>query len=213
MIYIFDDRAQRRKDNEEMLRNFSDLITFDTVKLISGKTADEFIFDSIEKNAECVIFHKSYELGDEFGTFETIRKLFTSFDIPIVIFSGGIEGSNKCAKEINMNADLMYHNLPFFLENRKENGSINIDTLIWGKMYRLNALLKFQNSISQKYLINNDPDCPLDNIEKVKRDIKNSCREINRDLADSIIIDIDANEQITWQDLAIIIDNNIRKFE
>ena len=211
MIYIFDDRAQRRKDNEEMLRNFSDLITFDTVKLISGKTADECFSDRI-KDSECIIFHKSYELGDEFVTFEKIRQLFTSFDIPIVIFSGGTEGSNKGAKEINMNADLMYHNLPFFLENRKENGSINIDTLLWGKMYRLNALLKFQN-ISQKYLINNDPDFPLDNIEKVKRDIKNSCREINRDLADSIIIDIDANEQITWQDLAIIIDNNIRKFE
>lgn len=212
MIYIFDDRAQRRKDNEEMLRNFSDLITFDTVDLISGKTADECIFDSI-KNPECIIFHKSYELGDETVTFETIRQLFTSLDIPVVIFSGGTVGSNKGAKEINMNADLMYHNLPFFLENRKKNGSINIDTLIWGKRYRLNALLKFQNTMSQKYFINNIPDDPLDNLETVKRDIKNLCREIHGDLADSIFIDIDANENITWQDLAIIIDNNIRKFE
>lgn len=212
MIYIFDDRAQRRKDNEEMLRNFSDLITFDTVELISGKTADECIFDSI-KNPECIIFHKSYELGDETVTFETIRQLFTSLDIPVVIFSGGTVGSNKGAKEINMNADLMYHNLPFFLDNRKKNGSINIDTLIWGKRYRLNALLKFQNTMSQKYFINNIPDDPLDNLETVKRDIKNLCREIHGDLADSIFIDIDANENITWQDLAIIIDNNIRKFE
>lgn len=211
MIYIFDDRAQRRKDNEEKLRNFSELITFDTIKLISGKSADECNFDSIE-NPECIIFHKSYALGDESVTFETIRQLFTSFDVPIVIFSGGTEGSNKSAKEINMNADLMYHNLPFFLENRKENGSINIDTLIWGKRYRLNALLKFQNTISQKYLINNDPDCPLDNLEKVKRDIEIPCRKIDRNLADSILTDIDAKKQITWQDLAIIIDNNIRKF-
>lgn len=212
MIYIFDDRAQRRKDNEVLLHNYSDIIKFDTVKLISGKPADECIFDSI-KNPECIIFHKSYELGDESVTFETIRQLFTSLDIPIVIFSGGIEGSNKGAKEININADLMYHNLPYFLENRKENGIINIDTLLWGKRYRLNALLKFQNSMSQKYFINNIPDDPLDNIETVKRDIKNLCREIHEDLADSIIIDIDANEQITWQDLAIIIDNNIRKFK
>ena len=158
-------------------------------------------------------FHKSYELGDETVTFETIRQLFTSLDIPVVIFSGGTVGSNKGAKEINMNADLMYHNLPFFLENRKKNGSINIDTLIWGKRYRLNALLKFQNTMSQKYFINNIPDDPLDNLETVKRDIKNLCREIHGDLADSIFIDIDANENITWQDLAIIIDNNIRKFE
>lgn len=212
MIYIFDDRAQRRKDNEELLRNYSDLIKFDTVKLISGKTADEWIFDYVD-NPECIIFHKSYELGDESVTFETIRQLFTSLDIPIVIFSGGIEGSNKGAKEINMNADLMYHNLPFFLENRKENGVININTLLWGKRYRLNALLEFQNTISQKYLIHNDLDITLDNFEKVKRDIGNLCRKIQGDLADSIISDLDANKQITWKDLAIIIDNNIRKFE
>ena len=212
MIYIFDDRAQRRKDNEEMLRNFSDLITFDTVDLISGKTADECIFDSIE-DVECIIFHKSYALGDEDVTFETIRQLFISLGVPIVIFSGGTEGSNKSANEVNMNADLMYHNLPFFLEKRKENGAINLDTLLWGKHYRLNALLKVQNTLSQKYLINNDPDASLDNLDKIKRDIKNSCREIQGDLADSIISDIDAYEQITWQDLAIIIDNNISKFE
>lgn len=212
MIYIFDDRAQRRKDNEEMLRKFSDIVTFDTVKLIPGKSADECIFDSIE-DVECIIFHKSYALGDEDVTFETIRQLFTSLGVPIVIFSGGTEGSNKGANEVNMNADLMYHNLPFFLEKRKENGAINLDTLLWGKHYRLNALLKFQNTLSQKYLINNDPDASLDNLDKIKRDIKNSCREIQGDLADSIISDIDAYEQITWQDLAIIIDNNIRKFE
>ena len=212
MIYIFDDRAQRRKDNEEMLRKFSDIVTFDTVKLIPGKSADECIFDSIE-DVECIIFHKSYALGDEDVTFETIRQLFTSLGVPIVIFSGGTEGSNKGANEVNMNADLMYHNLPFFLEKRKENGAINLDTLLWGKHYRLNALLKFQNTLSQKYLINNDPDASLDNLDKITRDVKNSCREIQGDLADSIISDIDAYEQITWKDLAIIIDNNIRKFE
>lgn len=212
MIYIFDDRAQRRKDNEEILRKFSDIVTFDTVNLIPGKSADECIFDSIE-DAECIIFHKSYALGDEDVTFETIRQLFISLGVPIVIFSGGTEGSNKSANEINMNADLMYHNLPFFLENRKENGMINIDTLLWGKKYRLNALLKFQNTLSQKYLINNDPNTLLDDLEKIKRDIKNSCREIHGDFANSIISDIGANKQITWQELAIIIDNNIRKFE
>lgn len=213
MIYLFDDRAQRRNDNEERLSDFSDLITFDTVKLISDKSADECIFDSIE-NPECIIFHKSYALGDSNVTYETIRQLFASLDIPTVIFSGGTEGCNKSAKEINMNADLMYYNLPYFLENLRENGSINIDTLIWGKRYRLNALLEFQNSLSQKYLINNDPDVLLDNLEKVKRDIDNSCRKIHeQDLRDAIISDIEATSQITWLDLATIIDKNIHNFQ
>lgn len=213
MIYIFDDRAQRRKDNEDKLRVFSDLIIFDTVKLISDKSADESIFDSIE-NPECIIFHKSYAFGDENVTFETIRQLFTGFGVPIVIFSGGIEGSSKCANSININADLMYDNLPYFLENRRENGQINIDTLLWGKKYRLNVLLKFQNTISKKYLINNDLDSSLEMIDNVKRYIKNSCREIHPDdFCDSVISDIEAIPQITWGDLAAVIDNNVKKFQ
>ncbi|MBD5241273.1 MAG: hypothetical protein HDS59_04260 [Barnesiella sp.] len=214
MIYIFDDRAQRRKYNEDKLRDFSDLITFDTLKVISGKSAEESIFDSIE-NPECIIFHKSYALGDENVTFESIRQLFTSLNIPIVIFSGGTEGSNKRDKEINMNADLMYNNLPFFLENLKENGEININILLWGKRYRLNALLEFQNSISQKYLINNDIDTALyDKLENVKRDIENSCRKIHEeDLRAAIISEIEATPQITWLDLAIIIDKHIHRFQ
>lgn len=213
MIYIFDDRAQRRKDNEDKLRAFSDLIIFDTVKLISGKSADESIFDSIE-NPECIIFHKSYALGDENVTFETIRQMFADFGVPTVIFSGGTEGSNKSAREIIMNADLMYNNLPFFLENRKENGQINIDTLLWGKKFQLNALLEFQNNMAQEYFINNDPDAPLYDLVKVQRYIKNLCRKIDRkDFLDTIISNIRATPQMNWRDLSTIIDNNIRKFQ
>lgn len=213
MIYIFDDRNQRRKANEEKLRVFSDLITFDTVRPISGKSADESIVDSIE-DPKCIIFHKSYVLGDSTVTYETIRQLFVDLGIPIVIFSGATEGSNKSANEININADLMYNNLPYFLEDLKENGEINIDILLWGKRHRLNALLEFQNSISQKYFINNDLDVLVDNLEKVKRDIENSCRKIHEEnLRYAIISDIEAMTQITWLDLAIIIDKNIHKFQ
>lgn len=210
MIYIFDDRAQRRKDNEENLRAFSDLIVFDTVKLISGKSADESIFDSIE-NPECIIFHKSYALGDENVTFETIRQLFAELEVPIVIFSGGTEGSNKSAKEININAGLMYNNLPFFLENRKKNGVINIDTLLWGKRYRLNALLEFQNKMAEKYFIDKDLDTQVNNPEKIKRDIKNLLMKIHVGLANEIIHDIDTNANITWSELYNLIDHNIYK--
>lgn len=213
MIYIFDDRAQRRKDNEEKLRAFSEFIIFDTVKLISGKSADESIFDSIE-NPECIIFHKSYALGDDNVTFETIRQMFADFGVPTVIFSGGTEGSNKSAKEIIMNADLMYNNLPFFLENRKKNGVINIDTLLWGKRFRLNALLEFQNKMAQEYFVNNDPDSPLYDHDKVQRYINNWGRKINtKDFIDTIISSIMATPQMTWSDLNTIIDNNIRKFQ
>ncbi|MBD5172378.1 MAG: hypothetical protein HDS24_04105 [Bacteroides sp.] len=210
MIYVFDDRTQRRKYNEDNLRDFSDIIIFDTVKLISGKSADESIFDSIE-NPECIIFHKSYALGDDNVTFETIRKLFADLEVPIVIFSGGTEGINKSAKETNINADLMYNNLPFFLENRKKNGVINIDTLLWGNRFKINSLLEFQNKMAEKYFINNDLDAQLDNPEKVKRDIKNLLMKTHVELAYAIISDFDINQDITWFELSNIINKNIHK--
>lgn len=144
MIYIFDDRAQRRKDNEESLRRYSDYIKFMTVNLIPGKSIEESIIDSID-NPECIIFHKSYVFEDQSVSFENIRELFMSFDVPIVIFSGGLEGNNKGLKEINMNADLMYENLPYFIDYLKEKKELNIDALLWGKS--MNSMLFFNSKI------------------------------------------------------------------
>lgn len=214
MIYIFDDRNQRRNANEEKLRDFLGFVTFETVHPIAGKSIEDVIIDSI-KNPDCIIFHKSYALGSEEITYETIRQLFAEFNIPVVIFSGGTEGSNKGAKEININADLMYENLPHFIEDFKEKGRINIDTLLWGKRYKLNAMLEFQNNISKDYFINNDPDSPVEEkLEKVKRDIEQSFRRFHvENLRDAIISEINTNAQLTWQDLATLIDNNIRKYQ
>nr|WP_303392021.1 hypothetical protein [Bacteroides intestinalis] len=131
-------------------------------------------------------------------------------NIPIVIFSGGIEGSNKSSKEININADLMYANLPFFLEDFRKNGVINIDTLLWGREYRLNAALQFQNKFSIEYLINQDPKEEITSLESVKRKIENGCRNISKELGDAIKADIDKCDRITWIEVARIIDYNIR---
>lgn len=127
MIYVFDDRFQRRTINSEKLKNFSELIVFKTLEIMPGKPVEECVIDSVD-NPDCILFHKSYRFEDSRVTFETIRQLFTSYNVPVVIFSGGIEGSNKGKIEINMNADLMYDNMLFFLEDFKSNNRINIDT-------------------------------------------------------------------------------------
>lgn len=212
MIYIFDDRIQRRNYNEEKLRGFSDIVTFDTVRLIAGKQADEIILDSIE-SPECIIFHKSYALGNDNITFETIRQLFVDLNIPIVIFSGGTEGSNKSANEINMNADLMYENLLYFIEDFKEKGQINLDILLWGKRHKLNALIEFQNRFSKKFFINKDPDATVDEFRVIERFIETNCEKINKEFAIAITREIKDNPRLTWMDLANIIDNNIRKLQ
>lgn len=209
MIYIFDDRIQRRNDNQEKLSDFSDIVKFDIVKNIPGKPVEDCVFDAII-DPECIMFHKSYVFEDNNVNFETIRALFVSLDVPIVIFSGGIEGGNKGYSEININADVMYENLPYFLADFKENKSPNIDILLWGKRYKLNAILEIQNKFAEEFFINNNFDENIQNIEKVKRTVRNLCRN-NNVLGDAILNEIGSKEQLTWGDLLSIVENNLKK--
>ncbi len=209
MIYVFDDRFQRRTINSEKLKNFSELIVFKTLEIMPGKPVEECVIDSVD-NPDCILFHKSYRFEDSRVTFETIRQLFTSYNVPVVIFSGGIEGSNKGKIEINMNADLMYDNMLFFLEDFKSNNRINIDTLLWGKRHRLNAMLQLQNSISIKYFVNNDLEKAIENTSDVIRTITKNCIKLGiADLGENIIFEIKA-QQLAWIDLAAIIETNIK---
>ncbi len=209
MIYIFDDRIQRRNDNQEKLSDFSDIVKFDIVKNIPGKSEEDCVFDAII-DPECIMFHKSYVFEDNNVNFETIRRLFISFDVPIIIFSGGIEGGNKGNSEININADVMYENLPYFLKDFKENKQINIDVLLWGKRYKLNAILEIQNKFAEEFFINNNFDENIENIDKVKRTVRNLCRN-NNVLGDAILNEIDIKGQLTWGDLLSIVENNLKK--
>lgn len=208
MIYIFDDRAQRRKDNEEKLIVFSGSIVFATVNIIPGKHVEECIFDSME-NPECIIFHKSFVFEDKSITFESIRHLFTSRGVPVVIFSGGTEGVNKGREEININADRMYRNLPYFLKDYQAHGVINIDILLWGKSYKLNALLQFQNELAREYIIDRNLEDAIENIERVKRTIRQKLLKIDKKMSDAILEALDKNLQMTWGDLTELIDNKI----
>ena len=209
MIYIFDDRIQRCNDNQEKLSDFSDIIKFDTLKIILGKSIEDCVIDAVVK-PECIMFHKSYVFEDDSVNFETIRQLFISYEVPIVIFSGGIEGGNKGNFEININADVMYENLPYFLKDFKENKQINIDVLLWGKRYKLNAILEIQNKFAEEFFINNNFDENIENIDKVKRTVRNLCRN-NNVLGDAILNEIDIKGQLTWGDLLSIVENNLKK--
>ncbi len=213
MIYIYDDRAVRREENQKKLADFEDLIRFEVVKIVPGKSVEECIINSIE-NPECIMFHKSYVFEDNEVTFETIRHMFISFNVPIVIFSGGTEGCNKGNPEIDINADLMYENLPCFLENFRKEKHINIDVLLWGKRYGLNAILEFQNKLAEKFFINHDLDEKMELDEISKMDIQMACNKFNKELGYSIISDIETmseKSRLTWLELRDIIDNNIKK--
>lgn len=212
MIYIFDDRAQRRKDNEDKLRTFALVVKFCKFDVKQEQSLEDWFLESVGNcYPECIIFHKSYVFDNNRITFENVRQLFASLEIPFVIFSGGTEGSNKGQTEININADLMYDNLPYFLSDFDTNKKINIDILLWGKRYKLNAILQFQNKISKEFLINNNLDDIIEDIEDVEMYIQYQCSD--RQLSNAIIRDLKKNDNIIWSDLANIIDKNIKVFK
>ncbi len=223
MIYIFDDRAQRRKENEEKLRTFSDVVKFETLILDSGRDLEESIVCSLD-NPDCILFHKSYRFGEDDHVFEKVRECLASYGVPVVIFSGGIENGNKGGKEIYVNADVMYRNLPYFLTDFSNNGKINIDTLLWGKRHRLNALLNFRNELSKSFFLENDFNESIggdisgvrrQDISGVRRQIVSSCRnfDVEQELREDILAELDKSPGLTWLELSNIIENNIHKYE
>lgn len=215
MIYIFDDRAQRRTENEIKLRTFSDVVKFETLVLNSGRDLEESIVYSLD-NPDCILFHKSYRLGEDDHVFEKVRECLASYGASVVIFSGGIENGNKGGKEIYVNADVMYRNLPYFLTDFRNNGKINIDTLLWGKRHRLNALLNFRNELSKSFFLENDFNESIGgDISGVRRQIVNSCRnfDVEQELREDILAELDKSPDLTWLELSNIIENNIHKYE
>ena len=211
MIYIFDDRYQRRELNKEKLNKFSKILSFEVVKTDFGKSIEETLIESMPENPECIIFHKSYVFEDSNLSYETVREIFNSYNVPIVIFSGGLENNNKGEKEVNMNAELMYENLPFFLEDYINNGKINLDILVWGRKYRINALMILQNKLAEKYFIKNNPEEEIKELEGVIRDIERICKPMNRIVGDDIIASIGTFSKITWGQLDEVITNTISR--
>lgn len=210
MIYIFDDRTQRRSDNEVKLAQFSDVVKFLQVKLLTGKSVEDSIIDSIT-TPDCIIFHKSYVFTDQEVSYEVVRELFTSFDVPVIIFSGGTEFSNKGIIQTDINADVMYQNMPLFLKDYKENGNINIDILIWGEKHKLNALLELQNEFAEDFFINKDPDEVITDSRKIERFLNNKCSKIDRNLGGEILAEMTQEGSLTWGQLMNIVDKNINK--
>lgn len=213
MIYIFDDRFQRRELNKEKLNKFSKILSFEVVTTASERSIEESLIETMPDNPECIIFHKSYIFEDSNLSYETVREIFNSYNVPIVIFSGGIENNNKGEKEVSMNAELMYENLPFFLEDYVNNGKINLDILLWGRKYQINSLLILQNKLAEKFFILNNPEEEIKDLDDVKRGITRLCKPAHTIIGDAILNSTDTCAKITWGQLDEIITNTISQYK
>lgn len=212
MIYIFDDRPVRRSTNEKNLFNkYSYCVSF--VDLKPGQTLEAWASEVIG-DADCICIHKSYKFKDITETLESAIEHLKALKAPIVIFSGGTERSNKGLDKINqINADQMYVNMPFFLDDFKQTGKSNIDILLWGEMTGLNAILNFQNKLAKEYLIQTDDlNNQIKNLDEVFEFIESE-DSLPQNFINDFLSAVSNRKFLTWQGLADILDETVRKFK
>lgn len=147
MIYLFDDRKGRKDDFLKIPidNKYIKESIFDSPqdKII------QFIFNNLE-DAKCILFHKSYEFPQGDISVQEIKKIFISRKINFVQFSGGDNNNLLLEKNIytaTINSEDMYLNLEGFIKYYKQEKTINLPLLIFGKKYLLNNLLLVQHNI------------------------------------------------------------------
>ena len=148
MIYLFEDRNDRMKsylkyklDSDFIKHVIIDCQKSELVEYLSSNFSD----------AGAVIFHLSYNFGDDKITHEDVKKYFIDQKIPFIYFSGGLNNSLVVEKNVingNVNSGDMYKNVFNFLEEYKQTKKINVPLLVNGKGYLLNSLLELQNVIT-----------------------------------------------------------------
>lgn len=211
MIYIFEDRYERRENNQSIINKYSDYIQYTKFEITACQDLADFLIDKIE-DAECVMLHNSYRFTDMAVNVEEIRRTVTELmGARFVIFSGGIESPNINSQGvIFVNADTLYSNLELFLEQLKKTGTPTYEILIWGQNYQLNKILSSQAKIHfEKFLECNldeivDPDDledTIDDIETEGLDIADSVKEKFKSM----------NEKISYYTLCKAIQSEINK--
>lgn len=156
MIYIFDDRYERRESYTALVNKYHSLISFESIKCATIDELENFILDL--KNPSMILLHSSYRYpSDAFKTDEVVEK-FSLLDIPLVLFSGGfihpsvslILGKHNV---YNINSIVMYQNLKAYLNHIRLNQSSPIDILLWGESYIQNIITRTQCDLLRKLCV------------------------------------------------------------
>lgn len=107
MIYIFEDRSERRLMHQELIEEYKEKICFAKFGIDEGMNLEDYIIDNFI-DAEIIIFHKSYSFKSKTVSLDEIRKKMPN--VQFVIFSGGTEygGIYENGNMVTINADVMY---------------------------------------------------------------------------------------------------------
>ena len=174
-IAIIEDRISRLDQYSEF-----DLKSSKEVSIITGIKFDELILEleiddtkELEK-FECIATHRS-ALSNNIRSI--IKNYCTINKKPLIFFSGGISSSVYKDSDfpfLHINSKDFYSiNLKLFLEDFKENKSVNLLIIQFGKRWKLSLLLNLRNNIlvsQNKQIIKNvNHKVEIDNSELIKR--------------------------------------------
>ena len=177
MIYIFEDRYERKEANMSLINRYKWLITFADIKCDSLDQLEVFISTTL-KTPSLILLHDSYRYpGDKLRKEQVISK-FLEHDIPVVLFSGGILKPNESLINerltYNINSLVMYKNLEIYLQKIDSNKKTPIDILLWGESYMRNKIVIAKSSIFRVL-------CKLDPTSLLNEDIIENIEEIIKD--------------------------------
>ncbi len=186
MIYIFEDRYERRSNNQKIVSTFPGKIEFAKFDIDPEQDLSEFIINRFH-DAECIMLHKSYVFKNKDVNIEKVVSILSKeYGVHCVIFSGGTEkGKITLDGNVIINADVMYKNLEEFMNHHSHQGVIEFAKLLWGKNYKLNSLLEIQYKITLKMVDDDlssllDRDFLIDLIDDLNLDNWNITEKIDR---------------------------------
>lgn len=165
MIYLFEDRPERRLLHQDIIDRHKCIICFAKFDIDEGMILTDYIAKNFY-DAEIMIIHKSYSFKSKSVNIDAIKKEMP--DVKIVVFSGGTENGSieNDGNSVTINADVMYNNLEIFLKYITSKQEINFGPLVWGERFPQNRLVSFQHKLFREYFVNVDLDERIEDNDK-----------------------------------------------
>lgn len=192
MIYIFDDRFERKDNYAPIINRYPRNVSYGTIDQERIEQFEIFVNKHLD-DLSLFLLHASYRFpGDKLNVNDIINVL-SSKGIPIVLFSGGYHNPNIRMQGkytiFEVNSDTMYQNLEVFIKRTIEDKNSPIDILLWGEDYINNQILRAQSEIIR--YISDKFDFNEDLIDLLKSIVQNRLGRIQEERIQSFCKNID----------------------
>ena len=154
MIYILDDRYERKETFKALISKNSKQVSFGEIKCETVEDLLSYI-SNVMGDSTLILLHASYRFSGNKLKNNDVISTFSSLGVPVVLFSGGyihpsesiIKGKYKV---FNINSLVMYQNLETYLRYLEYDKNSPLEILIWGENYKENIMTSVQSAIFRK---------------------------------------------------------------